>query len=240
MSYAKAASLGGPVNKAEKLPQPATVEPTSTPLGNVETVPDEEFEELKADADQSRKEIERDLNAAAHNAKKQGKEAYHNAKKQGKEAYDAAAKKLEEAYAQAKVKYDELKKQGGQAFEEYKKEFELIEREYHAKAKSFCNDVSRDLKSFDNQYLNGAGQRVAASLDRLASRVWTELQNPVVVVQGLVSAVGLSALYIGYTDRHRINLDNPIVVSAHAAIITGLVVADKLLFDKYYPKYKKY
>lgn len=239
MSYAKAAASGGPVNQAEKLPQPAEVKTLNPPHGNVEVVPEEEFEELKHETKKDANDLAKDVSKGAEMTKKQGKQALNHAKKQGQEALDTAAKKLEETYNEMKAKYEELKKQGGEAFDEFKKEFDQFEREYSAKAQNAAAEMHRLLKKFDAQYLNGAGSALVARVESLLHRTWVELQNPVVVVQTLVGALELSALYIGYRDRHRINLDNPLVLGTHLAVITGTFFANKHWFDKYYPKYDK-
>ena len=237
MSYAKAAASGGPVNQADKLPQPAEVKLTATPQGSVEVVPEEEFEELKHETKKDAQDLAQDVKKGAEATKKQGKQALNQAKKQGQEALDTAAKKLEETYNEMKAKYEELKKQGGEAFDEFKKEFDQFEREYSAKAQEAANEIHKLLKRFDAQYLNGAGSALVARIELLLQRAWVELQNPVVVVQTVVGALELSALYIGYRDRHRINLDNPLVLGTHLAVITGTYFANKHWFDKYYPQY---
>lgn len=84
-----------------------------------------------------------------------------------------------------------------------------------------------------------AGAKVQSTTCSAASRVGTELSNPVVAAQVVVVAGGAAAGYLAYMERHRINTDNKAFVCVNASIITGLVVLDGVLFSKYYSKYDK-
>ncbi|EGV63522.1 hypothetical protein CANTEDRAFT_114342, partial [Yamadazyma tenuis ATCC 10573] len=65
----------------------------------------------------------------------------------------------------------------------------------------------------------------------------TELKNPVVVLQAVVGITGLIGGYFAYFERHRIDTSNKLTLALHGAIITGFVLVDGYLFQKFYPKY---
>lgn len=147
-----------------------------------------------------------------------------------------------------------------QEFEELKKEFEEGSNEALNKAKSKARDLKKELHDLEDEakpYWDKAVAQVKSSIAKLSdyfgksaataqqyssqalATTCQELQNPVVVAQTLVGITGVVAGYIGYLERKRINTDNKAVLCVHASVLTGLVLADGFLFNKYYPKYKK-
>lgn len=90
-----------------------------------------------------------------------------------------------------------------------------------------------------NGSANNIGVKVQSYSGCVAERTVVELKNPVVVTQLGVAVAGIVGGYFAYLERSRINTSNKAVLAIHGSIITGLVIADGLLFQKYYPKYKK-
>lgn len=72
MSYAEAAASSGPTG-AEKLPSPPEVETTIEPKGNVEVVPEKEFEKLKKDAKSKTEDLKKDVSKEAEKLSKKAK-----------------------------------------------------------------------------------------------------------------------------------------------------------------------
>lgn len=65
-----------------------------------------------------------------------------------------------------------------------------------------------------------------------------ELKNPVVLSQTLVVITSVIGGYYAYLERHRIDFNNKLVLGIHGLILTGFVLLDSYLFNKFYPKYK--
>ncbi|KAG7662407.1 uncharacterized protein J8A68_004055 [[Candida] subhashii] len=108
--------------------------------------------------------------------------------------------------------------------------------------KSVCKKVVANIKGAFSAVANAfcsAGAKVQSTTCSTVSRVGTELSNPVVAAQVVVVAGGAAAGYLAYVERNRLNTDNKVFVCVNASIITGLVVLDGFLFNKYYPKYDK-
>jgi len=134
-----------------------------------------------------------------------------------------------------------LKKASGDMKEKYdqaEKELSELEKE----SKSFINDaaayISKELLKLNTQ-LGSIFTNLSKSTTDVVSSAYVELQNPVVLVQTVIGLTGIAAGYVAYVDRHRIRTDNNLVLGIHASIITGLVVVDGYLFNKYYPKFQK-
>lgn len=99
-----------------------------------------------------------------------------------------------------------------------------------ASVKTGINNVTKSVRDFTANFGDNSTQLVAKASE--------EFKNPVVITQALVGISGLVAGYMTYLERHRIHSDNRVVLATHGAIITGLIVADGYLFQKYYPQYK--
>lgn len=177
-TYADAAASSGPIG-AEKIPEPPKVKSTSNPLGNVETLAEEEFEEFK--------------------------------------------KKTHEAIDTGKKKVQEFSKEANEQGEAYL-------NQVITSIKAGINNITKSVSDFTANFGDNSAQ--------LLARTSEEFKNPVVITQALVGISGLVAGYVTYLERHRIHSDNKAVLATHGAIITGLIVADSYLFNKYYPQYK--
>ena len=177
-TYADAAASSGPIG-AEKIPEPPKVKSTSNPNGNVETVDEDEFDELK---------------------------------KKANDAVDRGAKKVKDFSKEAN--------ENGEAYL----------NKFIASVKAGINNVTKNVRDFTANFGDNSTQLVAKASE--------EFKNPVVITQALVGISGLVAGYMTYLERHRIHSDNKVVLATHGAIITGLIVADGYLFQKYYPQYK--
>ncbi|KAG7195557.1 uncharacterized protein KQ657_003324 [Scheffersomyces spartinae] len=186
MSYAEAAASSGPAG-AKKIPSPPQVETTIEPKGNVEVVPEEEFEKLKKDAKVKVNEL-----------KKDAKEKKEQLSKKAKEWEDEGASFLKKVWDQIVLTASQTK--------------ELVY--------SFTSNI-------------------VPQTQVAADRALVELQNPVVVVQGLLGITAAIAGYFGIKECHRIHSESKLVIGVHAAIITGLITADSFFFNKYYPVYDK-
>ncbi|CAK9438765.1 uncharacterized protein LODBEIA_P29890 [Lodderomyces beijingensis] len=177
-------------------------------------------EDLKKQGKQTVDELKARGEFDAENLKKSGQELYEAASERGQQIYDAAAEKGHEAYEAAKKDFDEFEKEG----------------------KTFLSQLWADIQSFSKRVgtvVQKNAQALQETSGQALSRAGVELQNPVVITQLFVTAGGAAAAYLVYLERHRIKSDNNYVVGLHASIITGLVLLDGFLFEKYYPKYDK-
>lgn len=103
MSYAEAARSSGPIG-AEKLPQPKQVKNTTNPSGGVETVDQQEFEELKQEAKED-----------AEHATRLGKAKARELKKELHDLEDEARPYWEKAVAQVKAQAAKLSEYFGKS-----------------------------------------------------------------------------------------------------------------------------
>lgn len=167
-------------------------------------------------------------NEVSHEADKVKKDA----KKAGKDASKEASKEAEKVKKDASKAKDEAVKKGKAYALEAKKEFRELEKEskpYIDSAANFLKEKYNQAASFVSQYVNRDTVNAAGQ----------ELQNPVVLGQLAVILGGATAGWFVYAERARIRSENKYVVGLHAAIITGLVVADSYIFSALYPKYSK-
>lgn len=128
-----------------------------------------------------------------------------------------------------------------------------------SKVKDFSKDVEKEIeeaKARGEDLLSKLIKNLKASFTKINSKVYdlgvttktetvkfsefaiNEFKNPVVVIQSLVGVSAIVAGYFGYLERHRVNYNNNLTLGIHASILTGLVLADGYLFNKFYPKYK--
>ncbi|EER31663.1 conserved hypothetical protein [Candida tropicalis MYA-3404] len=199
-------------------------------------------EQIKKDLKKDAKNIEKKVAQESENLKEQGKEKANELSAKGQEkANELSAKGQEffdEASAKGKEFLEEANDKSKEFLEEAKKELNHLEEEGKDLLSKFVKWVKATSRSV-GQSLNKTANEVSKVTSQAVSRTSVELQNPVVVTQLAVVAGGLSAGYLGYLERHRINTDNKYVVGLHASIITGLVLLDGYLFNTYYPKYDK-
>ena len=188
-------------------------------------------EQIKKDLKKDAKNIEKKVAQESENLKEQGKEKANELSAKGQE-------KANELSAKGQEFFDEASAKGKEFLEEAKKELNHLEEEGKDLLSKFVKWVKATSRSV-GQSLNKTANEVSKVTSQAVSRTSVELQNPVVVTQLAVVAGGLSAGYLGYLERHRINTDNKYVVGLHASIITGLVLLDGYLFNTYYPKYDK-
>ncbi|ODV77595.1 uncharacterized protein CANTADRAFT_56556 [Suhomyces tanzawaensis NRRL Y-17324] len=148
------------------------------------------------------------------------------------------AKEFEKLKKQGKQEAHDIIEKNNEKAKRVEEELEKLERE----GKSILNKVIASLQDGAaqlSQYFNGAGAKLQSESCTVVSRTATELQNPVVVAQALVGVTGAIAGYFAYLERKRINTESGLVLGIHASVITGLVLADGYLFNKFYPKYDK-
>lgn len=199
-------------------------------------------EQIKKDVKKDAKNIEKKVVEESENLKEQGKEKAAELNAKGKEKASEASAKGQELFNEASAKgqefLDEASDKSKEFLAEAKKELNYLEEEGKDLLSKFIKWAKSTGKSI-GQSLNKAGSEVSRVSSQAISRTSIELQNPVVVTQLAVIAGGLSAGYLGYLERQRINTDNKYVVGIHASIITGLVLLDGYLFNTYYPKYDK-
>jgi uncharacterized phage infection (PIP) family protein YhgE len=118
------------------------------------------------------------------------------------------------------------------------KEFDKLEKESKSVFNDIASFINKKLVELNGQ-LNGTLTKLSKSTSQAVSSAYAELQNPVVLVQTVIGLTGIAAGYVAYVDRHRIRSDNNMVLGIHASIITGLVLVDGYLFNKYYGRYQK-
>lgn len=151
----------------------------------------------------------------------------------------AKAQKLSE---QGKEKFDEIESKGSKKLHQLKKDGKSKFNDLEQETKSVVHNVYEWIKDqlvyIDNN-LGGIGGKVVGTSTFYLTKFYQELTNPVVLIQSIVGVVGLSACYIAYKDKYRINTDNNLVLGIHASVLTGVVLADAWLFTKYFPKFEK-
>lgn len=132
----------------------------------------------------------------------------------------------EETAAKLKGEFDDT-------VDKAEKKLDKAEKDYKEKFGEFETAVKK--------YFNKFSSAVAGYTQSFAVRSKKEVQNPVVISQIVLGVGALGGAYIGYLERSRIFGAQHFksAVTAHAAIITGLVVLDGFLFNKYYSKYDK-
>ncbi|ODV94379.1 hypothetical protein PACTADRAFT_81957 [Pachysolen tannophilus NRRL Y-2460] len=149
---------------------------------------------------------------------------------------DSAASNAE---GNAKVDADKLKKKAGETASDAKKKLSDLEKD----GKSKLDETEDFLKKYYNifsSYVSDFGGKVSAKSSDVSSKAYKELQNPAVIGQIIATFGALGAFYVGYIERSKIfNSNHKCVVSAHVAVVTGFVLLDGFLFNKYYNKYKK-
>lgn len=178
------------------------------------------------------KVVEDPLNLTPNDVKKEASQGAEKVKKDANEALKKAGKEAEKLKAEASLAADDAVKKGKATADNVKKDIKELEKEsrpYIEKATKFVQEKYQAAASFVSSYVN----------KDTVSAAGTELQNPVVVGQLAVILGGAAAGWFVYAERARIRTDNKYVVGIHAAVITGLVVVDGLLFSLLYPKYKK-
>ena len=144
----------------------------------------------------------------------------------------------EAARERGEVIYDAAQEKGHEALEATRKELDRLEEEGRTLFSKLSASIQRGANQF-GQFLQRSSQNIQAGVSQAASRTAIELQNPVVVTQLFVIAGGAAAGYLGWIERYRIRSDHNLVVGIHASVITGLVLLDGFLFNKYYPQYDK-
>lgn len=92
-SYADAAASSGPIG-AEKLPNPPQVKSTTNPHGNVETLPEEEFNKLKKESQEELKKLKKVANEAVGDFRKELDEI----ERQGESYYNKFIKYVKDTY----------------------------------------------------------------------------------------------------------------------------------------------
>ncbi|CAI5757646.1 unnamed protein product [Candida verbasci] len=175
--------------------------------------------------EQIKKDLKRDADNVAKKAEEKSEELAGKSKqeserlqKQGKEFLNDASEKGNELYEEAKKEFNHLENEGKDLF---------------SKLYGFLNEKAQCA----SQQFSKFSTQLSKNTKDLSNRLYLELQNPVVLTQLVVIAGGAAAAYQGYLERHRIRSENNVVLGLHASIITGLVLVDGFLFNKYYPKY---
>lgn len=144
----------------------------------------------------------------------------------------------EEQLKEFKPKVDEAKHK----VQDFSKELKEAAKKQEKSAEDFLSKlfatVSENLKVASKKITDVGISSYNASKE-CGYQAAQELQNPVVVVQTLVGLTGVVAGYYAYLERNRIDYSNKLTLGIHAAVITGLVLVDGFLFNKFYPEYKK-
>ncbi|CAD1810243.1 putative integral membrane protein [Candida parapsilosis] len=187
--------------------------------------------ELKDQGQAKAQELKKEGKAKAQEVKKASEEEAEDLKEASKELYEAARERGE-------VIYDAAQEKGHEALEATRKELDRLEEEGRTLFSKLSASIQRGANQF-GQFLQRSSQNIQAGVSQAASRTAIELQNPVVVTQLFVIAGGAAAGYLGWIERYRIRSDHNLVVGIHASVITGLVLLDGFLFNKYYPQYDK-
>mmetsp|Transcript_7032 Transcript_7032/g.7025 ORF Transcript_7032/g.7025 Transcript_7032/m.7025 type:complete len:183 (+) Transcript_7032:253-801(+) len=137
--------------------------------------------------------------------------------------------------------FEEFKKKTHEAVDRGAKKVKEFSREANENGEAYLNKFIASVKKGINNVTKSVSDFTANFGDnstQLLAKASEEFKNPVVITQALVGISGLVAGYMTYLERHRIHSDNKVVLATHGAIITGLIVADGYLFNKYYPQYK--
>lgn len=178
------------------------------------------------------KVVEDPLNLTPNDVKKEASQGADKVKKDANEALKKASKEADKIKKDASKATEDAIKKGKAATDNVKKDLKELEKEsrpYIEQATKFVKEKYQAAANFVGSYVNK--DTVAAA--------GNELQNPVVLGQIAVILGGATAGWFVYSERARIRSDNKYVVGIHAAVITGLVLADGVLFSQLYPKYKK-
>ena len=196
--------------------------------------------ELKNQGQAKAEELKKEGKAKAAELKKEGEAKAEQAKKAtGQEAEDlkqASKELLEAARERGEVIYDAAAEKSQEAYEATRKELDRLEEEGRSLLAKISASIQRGAQQL-GQFLQKSGENIQVGVSQAASRTAVELQNPVVVTQLFVVAGGAAAGYLGWLERYRIRSDQNAVVGIHAGVITGLVLLDGFLFNKYYPQY---
>lgn len=144
----------------------------------------------------------------------------------------------EEQLKEFKPKVDEAKAK----VEDFSKDVEEAAKREEEKGKDFLSKLYAKLSDnlkVANKKITDVGISSFNATKDVGRQAAHELQNPVVIVQTLVGLTGAVTGYYAYLERNRIDYSNKITLGLHAAVITGLVLVDGFLFNKFYPEYKK-
>lgn len=140
----------------------------------------------------------------------------------------------EDEFKEFKRKTHDAVDRGAKKVKDFSKEAndngEAYFNRFISSVKTGISNVTKSVSDFTANFGDNSTQLLAKASE--------EVKNPIVITQALVGISGLVAGYVTYLERHRIHSDNRVVLATHGAIITGLIVADGYLFQKYYPQYK--
>lgn len=156
--------------------------------------------------------------------------------------YQELKAKAQKLADEGKDKYSQLEKDGKAKLHQLEKDGKAKLNELEEETKSAVNNIYQWVKEqliYIDQNLGGIGGSIVGNSTFYLTKFYQELNNPVVVAQTIVGLVGLGAGYVAYKDRYRIDTDNNVVLGIHAGVITGLVLTDRWLFNKYYPQFEK-
>ncbi|KAF3985227.1 hypothetical protein FT663_05380 [Candidozyma haemuli var. vulneris] len=178
------------------------------------------------------KVVEDPMHSTPEDVKNEAAEGAEKVKKEASKASKDASKEADKLKKDASKATDEAIKKGKATADNVKKDLKELEKE----SKPYIDSVTKFVK----EKYQAASNFVTSYVNKdTVSAAGAEFQNPVVLGQLAVILGGATAGWFVYSERARIRSDNKYVVGIHAALITGLVVADGFIFSQLYPKYKK-
>lgn len=92
-----------------------------------------------------------------------------------------------------------------------------------------------ETKSFITKFLQSIFNKTSC----VVFNIKEEMKNPVVATQTILTIGAISGGICAYHERARVRRIPDDVFNVYAAILTGAVLLDGLLFKSLYPKYKK-
>ncbi|ODV63049.1 uncharacterized protein ASCRUDRAFT_6641 [Ascoidea rubescens DSM 1968] len=116
----------------------------------------------------------------------------------------------------------------------------------HAKdklRKSINSNLSDDQKKKIKETKSSIARFFEYLFNKTSNAAYTiteELKNPIVATQSILTIGAIAGGIFAYHERARIRRIPDDVLNVYAAILTGAVLVDGLLFKSLYPKYKKY
>lgn len=173
--------------------------------------------------------------AAASAINEDEKEVFEDKIKNGEAAAEA---EIENAEATADDVYKRAKSAAEATAKDLKKELGELEEEGKSLYAKFVSCVLEKLKKLSESLskYTACAQKTGGEV---AQKTVVELQNPVVATQVVVGVTGAVAGYLAYLERGRIQTENKAVVFIHASVVTGLLLVDGFLFNKYYKQFRK-
>lgn len=142
----------------------------------------------------------------------------------------------EEEFEKIKKEASKIAEESVRAGKEKVKDFKKELADWESKGKPY---FEKALSYVQEKYAAVSSYVQATVNSEQSTKARKELQNPVVIGQLAVILGAATAGYFVYAERARIRTENKYVLALHAGVVTALVLGDKYVFEKLYPKYKK-